>query len=92
MNIWFMYDNHTFAKVPDITTAPRELVEAHLRALFIEDGCGTVFVRDGRNKEIAHLHGHPLGEIGKSPWGVYPVEIESFLDKVEEHLNWESRG
>lgn len=92
MKIWFMYDNHSFSKVPDIATAPRNLVEAHIRALFVENGSGTVFARNSKNEEIAYLHGHPFGEVGKSPWGVYPVEIESFLDKVEEHLNWDARG
>jgi hypothetical protein len=91
MKVWFMYDNHTFSKVPGIETAPRELVEAHIRALFLENGRGTLFARNARDETVAHLHGHPFGEIGKSPWGVYPVEIESFLDKVEEHMNWEAR-
>jgi hypothetical protein len=86
-----MYDNHAFAKVPNIATAPRELIEAHIAALFRENGSGSVFARNSKDETIANLHGHPFGEVGKSPWGVYPNEIEAFLDKVEEHANWEAR-
>jgi hypothetical protein len=72
MKIWFMYENHTFAKVTDMS--PAALV-ACAKQLFKEDGCGCLFVHDETGTTISSLtfHGKRLHH-GK--YGAYDDDLE----------------
>ena len=90
MKVWFMYDCHVFAKVGDGSTS-REAMMARAKELFAEDGCGSIFACDVRDREIAHAHGHPqTGPL--TGWGISDDALNRFFDKCEEHANWEARG
>jgi hypothetical protein len=84
MNVWFMFDNHTFALVGNSMT-PRVLMEAMARDLFAEEGSGYLFVKEPQKIDL----------IGTSrPDGTFGVTDESltaFFDRVEELINWECR-
>lgn len=87
MNVWFMYDNHCFARVGNSSTS-REAMEKRAAELFSEDGCGSIFARDTRNHTAAHLHGRLID----GSYGVTPDDLKAFFDRVDEHANWEARG
>ncbi len=55
MNIWFMYDNHTFAKIIDLTQAA---LIARAKDLFRQDGCGSLYVHDESGTTIGSLTLH----------------------------------
>lgn len=77
LKIWFMYDNHAFA-----TVEPRDRAGLIKRAtaLFKEDGCGCLFVRDeGAEMQKLNLNGHQMGD-GK--YGVTAGEIAQWADDV----------
>lgn len=83
MRVWFMFDNHAFARVEGDRAAV-------LRRLFDEDGCGSAFMRDVLDRSNGMpLHGHRLPS-GK--YGVTDDEIDAFLARVDELENWEARG
>ena len=88
MKIWFMFDNHTFARVGDSTTG-REAMESRARELFAKDGCGSLFARDERDRHAANVNGtrQPDGR-----YGVTDAALAEFFDRVEEHANWLARG
>lgn len=78
LKIWFMYDNHGFARVE-----PRDKLGLIRRAkeLFAEDGCGSLFVRDEHDAELRSLtvNGHRLGN---GQYGVTVDEIVQWADDV----------
>jgi hypothetical protein len=78
LKVWFMYDNHTFARVEEIT---REELIARGKSLFDEDGCGSMFVRDAAEAQIDSLtlHGHMLRP---RKWGVTKAELAKWADAV----------
>ncbi len=78
MKIWFMHDNHTFARLPSLTDNDRVVVKSAIYEKFKEDGCGLVFARGHGDRAIAHC----------DKW----QEVNAFLDKCEEYENWEARG
>jgi hypothetical protein len=92
MQIGFMYDNHTFAKVGDSQTPRAELLSNALE-LFKYDGCGMLFARwtDSANIRRAAPVAHgKLQEDGR--YGVSAADVDAFLDAVEEEINWVARG
>jgi hypothetical protein len=88
MRVTFMYDGHTFAGVGD-SSVPREKKRAEIISLFGVDGCGCVFARDSRGDQVEPLHGSPQPD---GHYGVTEAEVDAFLDRVDEHENWEARG
>ena len=83
MRVWFMFDNHAIALVEGDRAAA-------LRRLFAEDGCGSAFARDVRDRShAAPLHGHRLPS---GQYGVRDDEIDAFLARIDELENWEARG
>ena len=89
MNVWFMFDNHTFAKVGDPTT-PRAAMEQKARDLFAEDGCGSLFTRNAMDRSILPpLHG-TRQDNGR--YGVTDDALRAFFDKLDDCVNWEARG
>lgn len=76
MKIWFMFDNHRFAPVE---VAGRKQMIARIVSLFNEDGCGSIFVKDGdATVNALCLHGH---RISNNEWGVPASEIEAWADR-----------
>lgn len=84
LNVWFMFDNHTFERVKETT---REGLTDRARKLFAEDGCGFLFVRDGQDASInpLTLHGHQLGN---GQWGATVDEIETWADAVVSEISF----
>ena len=78
LKIWFMYDNHTFAKVTDRSRGG--LIQA-AKELFGEDGCGALFVRDEHDCELyaLTLNGHRQSD---GRYGVLDREVEEWADKI----------
>jgi hypothetical protein len=89
MNIWFMFDNHAFAKLGDAQT-PRADMEAKAAELFAEDGGGSLFARMSQGSESIHCHGKRLP--GGAGWGATPAMLREFFDAVDERVNWIARG
>jgi len=81
VKIYFMYDNHTFARFGNWIT--KDDLYKRARKLFKEDGCGTLFARDMRDGDLRSLdlHGHQLSN---SSWGVTELELRAWTDKVLE--------
>lgn len=77
MRVWFMYDNHTFAKVGD-GLVDRATMQEKARQLFARDPYGIVFARDSRDHEIAHASRE--------------ADLSQFFDRIDEYTNWEARG
>jgi hypothetical protein len=77
MRVWFMRDNHTFARVGD-GTVDRATMQEKARQLFALDPYGIVFARDCRDHEIAHASKE--------------ADLPQFFDRIDEHTNWEARG
>jgi hypothetical protein len=73
----FMYDCHLFAAVSGDTDAA---LIARIRELFIEDGCGSLFVRDRFDRSVNELdlHGKPLVN-GK--YGVTDAQIADWVKR-----------
>ncbi len=89
MTIWFMYDNHTFARVGDYTSS-RAALEAKARALFAEDGCGSLFARN--TKEDWDVVSLVSARQPDGRYGVSDAALTLFFDRVDEYANWEARG
>ena len=77
MNVWFMYDNHTFAMIGDDSTS-REAMEIKARECFGRDGSGTLFAIDSQGQPVADCQDE--------------FDMPEFFDLIEEHMNWEARG
>jgi hypothetical protein len=86
VNIWFMYDNHTFAKIGDPLVTPRAAMEAKARECFAEDGCGGLFTKDFAGLSIEGTR-QPNGR-----YGVTDADLLAFFDRVDERVNWIARG
>lgn len=85
MTIWFMYDNHLFAKYRgEAESGP---LRDWIAAKFAEDKCGSVFARDARDNTVGHLY-----TLHSDGWALLPSDVDTFLATVEEHANWEARG
>jgi hypothetical protein len=86
MKIWFMFDNHTFA--PPITTFERETMINSAIAMFAQDGCGSLFVKDiyGGGLENLTLNGHMLDN---GRYGILREEIERWVDAVLTELSFQ---
>lgn len=93
MQAWFMFDNHTFAR---IEMTDRETMIKRAIALFARDGCGSAFVRDGAAELGCRgpfadnpftLHGRKMGAI----WGVPTIEIEAWVDLILDELAFAKR-
>ncbi len=80
LHVWFMYDNHTFAKVQ---LAARDRMIERVVELFEEDGCGSLYVRDDMDATIRSLtlDGRCLNN-GK--YGVPFREIAAWVEKVTD--------
>lgn len=80
MQAWFMFDNHTFAKVDGET---REILITRATELFRQDGCGCLFVRDRSGSEVNRLalYGRILQE-KPVRFGVLPEDIEQWADSL----------
>jgi len=78
LSIWFMFSNHTFAK---ITGQDRETMVEQARDLFRSDGCGGLFVHDefGTTLRALTLHGHRLDN---DRYGVPASEVEKWADEI----------
>lgn len=92
MNISFLYDNHAFASVGDSQT-PRDVLHSKALELFEEDNCGMLFAKWPDSANIHRsgpvLHSRKL-ETGR--YGVTEIELNAFLDAVEDEVNWVARG
>lgn len=77
MRVWFMHDNHTFARVGD-GSVDRATMQERARQLFAQDPHGVVFARDALDHEITHASSE--------------ADLHRFFDRVDEHTNWEARG
>lgn len=87
MNVWFMYDNHLFAKYRgEAESGP---LRDWIAAKFSEDKCGSVFARDARDHSIGRGL-HSVYEDGEHR--VRPADVDRFIAEIEEHMNWEARG
>lgn len=84
ISIWFMFDNHTFARVK--SRDRNELVDEATN-LFNEDGCGSLFVRDAWDAILKglDLHGRPLGD---GHYGVLKADVEQWADKVLAEISF----
>jgi hypothetical protein len=78
MNIWYMFDNHTFEQVKE---TDREGLLRHARALINADNCGSFFVRDEfdstLNKLTLHTERMPNGR-----YGVTDADLEGWADEI----------
>jgi hypothetical protein len=83
-HIWFMFDNHSFAK---IRTTERGQMIARAVELFKEDGCGSLFVRDECGAELKNLTVNGR-ELGNGLYGVPRDEIEQWADAVQTELSF----
>ena len=83
LSIWFMYDNHTFAKIKSRDSGL--VVEA--ARLFAEDGCGSLFVRDEFD---ATLHGLTLQghRLANGRFGVTRAELDAWADAVMAEISF----
>lgn len=86
MKIWFMYDNHTFAKVTDLS--PDALFK-RAKELFEEDGCGGLYVHDESGTTIQALtfHGRMLHH---GRYGAYDDDLERWVAKIQEERSFRS--
>lgn len=83
-----MYDNHATCRVGDSTTS-REAMRATAERCFSEDGCGSLFARDHNGKTIVSISGHRRAD-GK--FGLRKHDLDKFFDKIDDYVNWLSRG
>lgn len=78
LNIWFMFDNHTFERVKE---TDREGILKHARDLVDEDSCGSFFVHDQSdatlNKLTLHTH-----QIRSGKYGLDAGQLEQWVDEV----------
>lgn len=79
LRIWFMFDNHTFAKIAPTLDAAALVQSAE--KLFAKDGCGMLFVRDalGGDLKSLTLHGRQLGN---RSWGVTKSDLANWAAAV----------
>lgn len=87
LKVWFMFDNHGFARIE-----PRDRDGLIKRAaeLFARDGCGSLFVRDETDTNLKgfDLHGHPIGH---GAWGVKDDELARWAEKVATEESFRHR-
>lgn len=83
-SIWFMFDNHTFAKV---INGDRASLIRQGANLFSKDGCGSLFVKDewGGSMEKLTLHGRMLT---KGRYGVTDAALEQWADDVLSEISF----
>lgn len=84
LTIWFMFDNHTFAK---IHSRDREGLVREATKLFQEDGCGSLFVKDEFNATLKMLtvDGKKLTD---GTWGVLASEVEQWAAAVVDEITF----
>ena len=80
MNIWYMFDNHTFARIKE---TDREGILRRARSLLEEDSCGSFFVRDESDATLNKLTLHTRQlRPGEYKYGVPSAELEKWADEV----------
>src|ERR1035437_883170 len=84
LSIWFMFDNHTFAKVSD---RDREGLIRRAYDLFLRDGSGGLFVRDQNDCTIDKL---TLSGclLSNDKYGITPIQLEKWADEIMAELSF----
>lgn len=78
-NVWFMYDNHSFASVD---TTVRSVAFARIKALFEEDGCGMISTKwPSGQRRPQHPKKALIGRYRAIGYGVSDDEINNWLDE-----------
>lgn len=80
MNIWYMFDNHTFERIKE---TDRDGLRDHVLRLLQEDSCGSLFVRDefGTTINKLTLHTHKLSQ-DHFKYGIDSEKLEVWLNEI----------
>ena len=77
--IWFMFDNHLFRSID-----PMKDMFPQIRKCFDEDGCGSIFVRDEKDKSLRKLDMHADWKKHGNKFIVTDDEIREWIKLFEK--------
>ena len=83
LNVWFMFDNHTFRKIN--VDAPDDGLFAQIRDAFDEDGCGAVFVRNAQDQPLPNEMGLSAN-YSKNGYKVLDYEITGWIKRLRAFI------
>lgn len=80
MNIWYMFDNHTFERIRE---TDRDGIRDHVLRLIEEDSCGLLFVRDDLGGDLKNLTLHTERlRPDDHKYGIPPAKLDKWLDEI----------